>query len=74
MQLLRCPGIKDGGNTKYFLTKEGEQQSNRDIERAGIAQRMADMIRDETLGANESFGIINSGEANEKNLTFRGKP
>ena len=21
--LLRCPGIKDGNNTKYFLTKEG---------------------------------------------------
>ena len=23
--LLRCPGIKDGDNTTYFLTKEGEQ-------------------------------------------------
>lgn len=59
MQLLRCPGIKDGGNTKYFLTKEGEQSVNRDIERAGIAQCMADMIRDEKLGANESLGITN---------------
>ena len=57
--LLRCPGIKNGENTKYFLTKEGEQPSHKDIERAGIAQCMYDMIEDETLGANESLGITN---------------
>lgn len=57
--LLRCPGIKDGDNTKYFLTKEGEQPSHKDIDRAGIAQCMADMIQDETLGVNESLGITN---------------
>lgn len=57
--LLRCPGIKDGDKTVYHLTKEGEQPANRDIERAGIAQCMADMIEDENLGVNESLGITN---------------
>lgn len=57
--LLRCPGIKNGQNTKYFLTKEGVQPAHKDIERAGIAQCMLDMIRDETLGVNESLGITN---------------
>ena len=57
--LLRCPGIKDGDNTVYQLTKEGVQPAHRDIERASIAQCMADMIEDETLGANESLGITN---------------
>ena len=57
--LLRCPGIKDGDNTKYFLTKESEQPAHKDIERAGIAQCMYDLIEDETLGVNESLGITN---------------
>lgn len=57
--LLRCPGIKDGDNEKYFLTKEGERPLHHDIERAGIAKCMADMIKDETLGVNESLGITN---------------
>lgn len=57
--LLRCPGIKNGQNTKYFLTIEGEQPAHNDIEHAGIAQCMLDMIHDETLGVNESFGITN---------------
>ena len=57
--LLRCPGIKNRENTKYFLTKEGEQPSHKDIERAGIAQCMYDTIEDETLGVNESLGITN---------------
>lgn len=57
--LLRCPGIKNGNNTKYFLTKEGEQPSHKDIDRAGIAQCMYDLIEDESLGVNESFGITN---------------
>lgn len=57
--LLRCPGIKDGDNEKYFLTKEGEQPLHHDIERAGIAKCMADMVKDETLGVNESLGITN---------------
>lgn len=57
--LLRCPGIKDGNNTTYFLTKEGEQPAHKDIDRAGIAQCMYDLIEDETLGVNESLGITN---------------
>ena len=57
--LLRCPGIKNGDNTKYFLTKEGVQPAHKDIERAGIAQCMYDLIKDESLGVNESLGITN---------------
>ena len=57
--LLRCPGIKDGDNTKYFLTKEGEQPAHKSIERAGIAQCMYDLIENESLGVNESLGITN---------------
>ena len=57
--LLRCPGIQDGDNEKYELTKEEVQPSHRNVDRAAIAQCMADMIADETLGANESLGITN---------------
>ncbi len=57
--LLRCPGINDGNNEKYELTPEGKQPAHRDVDRAAIAQCMADMIADETLGANESLGITN---------------
>lgn len=57
--LLRCPGIKNGDNTKYFLTKESEQPSNKSIDRADIAQCMYDLIMDEALGVNESLGITN---------------
>ena len=38
---------------------QGEQPSHKDIERAGIAQCMYDIIEDETLGVNESLGITN---------------
>lgn len=57
--LLRCPGIQNGDNTTYYLTKEGTQPRNKNIDRAAIAQCMADMIEDETLGINESLGITN---------------
>lgn len=57
--LLRCPGIKNGDNIKYFLTKEGEQPAHKDIERAGIAQCMYDLLADDSLGVNESLGITN---------------
>lgn len=57
--LLRCPGINDGDNEKYYLTKEGEQPRNKDIDRAGIAKCMVDMILDDSLGANDSLGITN---------------
>ena len=57
--LLRCPGIKDGDNTKYFLTKEGVQPAHKDIDRAGIAQCMYDLIDDESVGVNDSLGITN---------------
>ena len=57
--LLRCPGIKDGDNTVYHLTHEGEKPASWSIDRAGIAQCMADIVKDETLGAGESLGITN---------------
>lgn len=57
--LLRCPGIRDGENEVYSLTKEGEKPSCWVVDRAAIAQCMADMIEDESLGANESLGITN---------------
>ena len=57
--LLRCPGIQDGENETYYLTQEGKQPRKNNIDRAGIAKCMADMIEDETLGVNESLGITN---------------
>ncbi len=57
--LLRCPGIVDGENESYNLTKEGEQPLHRDVDRSAIAQCMADIVRDETIGANDSLGITN---------------
>lgn len=57
--LLRCPGIRDGENETYTLAKEGEKPVCWVVDRAAIARCMADMIADETLGANESLGITN---------------
>ena len=57
--LLRCPGIKDGDGTAYALTHEDEKPRSWSVDRAAIAQCMADMIEDETLGVNESLGITN---------------
>lgn len=57
--LLRCPGIHDGDNENYHLTIEGVQPAHRDVERAAIARCMADMLKDDSLGANESLGITN---------------
>lgn len=57
--LLRCPGIVDGDNTKYTLSREGEQPKKWSIDRAGIAQCMYDLIMNEELGVNESLGITN---------------
>ena len=57
--LLRCPGIRDGENEAYALTKEGGKPVCWTVDRAAIAQCMADMIADETLCANESLGITN---------------
>ncbi len=57
--LLRCPGIRDGENETYTLTKEGEKPVCWVVDRAAIARCMADMIADETLGANESLGTTN---------------
>lgn len=57
--LLRCPGIRDGENETYPLTKEGEKPVCWVVDRAAIARYMADMIADETLGANESLDITN---------------
>lgn len=57
--LLRCLGIRDGENETYELTKEGEKPVCWVVDRAAIARCMADMIADETLGANESLGTTN---------------
>lgn len=57
--LLRCPGIREGENETYTLAKEGEKPVCWVVDRAAIARCMADMIADETLGANESLGITN---------------
>ena len=57
--LLRCPGIQDGDNEIYELTKEGVQPANRNVDRAAIAQCMADLIADESMGVNDSLGITN---------------
>ena len=57
--LLRCPGIRDGENVTYSLTTESEKPACWVIDRAAIAQCMADMIANEALGANESLGITN---------------
>lgn len=57
--LLRCPGIRDGENETYTLTKKGEKPVCWVVDRAAIARCMVDMIADETLGANESLGITN---------------
>lgn len=57
--LLRCSGIRDGESEVYALTREGEKPSCWSVDRAAIAQCMADMLADETLGANESLGITN---------------
>lgn len=57
--LLRCPGIRDGSGETYALTREGEKPRCWTVDRAAIAQCMADMIADEHLGADESLGITN---------------
>ena len=57
--LLRCPRIQDGDNENYELIKEGVQPSHRNVDRAAIAQCMADMIADESMGVNDSLGITN---------------
>ena len=57
--LLRCPGIRDGEGDIYRLTREGEKPACWSVDRAAIAQCMADMLADESLGANESLGITN---------------
>ena len=57
--LLRCPGIQNGDNEKYELTKEGIQPSHRNVDRAAIAQCMADMIADESMDVNDSLAITN---------------
>lgn len=49
-------------NEKYEFTPEGVQLAHRNVDRAAIAQCMADMITDETLGVNASLGITNGGK------------
>lgn len=57
--LLRSPGIRDGENEVYALTREGEKPICWSVDRAATAQCIADMIAEETPGANESLGITN---------------
>ena len=51
--------LRYGENKTYTLTKAGEKPVCWVVDRAAIARCMADMIADETLGANESLGITN---------------
>ena len=51
--------LNDCDNEKYEFTPEGVQPAHRDVDRAAIAQCMADMITNETLGVNASLGITN---------------
>lgn len=51
--------INDGDNTTYYLTNESEQPCNKSVDRATIAQAMADMVANESLGRNKSVGITN---------------
>ena len=58
--LLRCGGITDGDNSQYDLSEEGTQpQGKLSVERAAIAECIAAMINDESLGENASLGITN---------------
>lgn len=57
--LLRCPGIRDGENESYSLTREGEKPACWVVDRAAIARCMADMVTDPTPGPNESPGLTN---------------
>lgn len=45
------------GHTGKYITRKMKSQD--DIERAGIAQCMYDLICDESVGVNESLGITN---------------
>lgn len=60
--LLRCGGIRDGENEDYHLTREGEKPRGKGmpVDRAAIAQCMADMLKNESFGVNESLGITNA--------------
>lgn len=57
--LLRCPEIRNGTKSDYELTREGEQPSNRPVDRAAIAQFMADLILRKVNRNNQSYGITN---------------
>ena len=57
--LLRCPGIRDGENENYSLTREGEKPACWVVDRAAIARCMADMVTDPTPVPNESPGLTN---------------
>ena len=57
--LLRCPGIRDGEKPACWT-----------VDRAAIAQCMEDMIKDETLGANEKFGHHEREAVTEKMPSF----
>ena len=72
--LLRCPGIQDGDNEVYELTKEGVQPSHRNVDRAAIAKCMADMIKDETPGQTKAWVLLTGGCNDEKGIDLRGQP
>ena len=63
--ILHCPSIRDGDNEVYMLMKEDKLVLLRNVvDRAAIAQCMADMIHDETLGRNKSLSITNAKVCN----------
>ena len=70
-------GDMDLGDTHILqgdaLTREGEKPACWTVDRAAIAQCMADIVRNETLGANESLGITNGyPRLIRANTVFRG--
>ena len=56
--LLRCPGIKNGENRNYYLTPEGVQPRHKNIDRAGIAKCIVDIIVKDS-DESESLAITN---------------
>ncbi len=69
--LLRCPQITDGNDASYELTAEGEQPRADTVERAAIARFMANVVKDETVGAGESLAITAERRKNHEHHTER---
>ena len=72
--LLHCPGIRDGEGETYRLTREGEKPACWFVDRAAIAQCMADMIADESLGPTRAWTSRTERCGMKKILILEGSP